>query len=152
MFIKFTPLLFVGALLAGCATHRDDARLQGTWFLNQNATVPATSNIRPRTAWVTYRHGAEFVVNANGQYGHPNVSFHYYVVEHGSNYVVIRTTAPLDKGRDIHIRFLDANKSYWIDSGPWGYGIQERFDQLQPKSLPPGMGGVIPPEPIPLDL
>jgi hypothetical protein len=149
--MKFTALLFIVALLDGCATHRDDARLQGTWFLNRSATATISSNLTPRVVWVTYSHGAEVVQNDEAQYGNWNVSFHYHVVEHGSNYVVIRTTAPVDKGQDIHIRFVDADKGYWIDSGPLGFGIQERFDKPTPKPVPPGMGGLIPPRPIPLD-
>jgi hypothetical protein len=152
--MRFTALLFVAALLVGCATHRDDARLQGEWFLNRGATAAASSNLPPRVVWVTYSHGAEFVKDDEAQYGDWNVSFHYHVVEHGSNYIVIRTTAPVDKGRDIRIRFVDADRGYWINTGPLGFGIQERFDKFQPKPskpLSPGMGGIIPPPVIPLD-
>jgi hypothetical protein len=143
--------LVLSGALAGCVTHKDDARLQGTWILNRSATVAAASNLPPRVVWVTYSHGAEFVQNDEAQYGGRHVSFHYHVVERGSNYIVIRTTAPMDKGRDFWIHFVDADKGYWINTGPLGF---ERFDKLQPKPskpLPPGMGGIIPPPVIPLD-
>jgi hypothetical protein len=146
--------LVLSVALVGCATHKDDARLQGTWTLNRSATAAVTSNLPPRVVWVTYSHGAEFVQNDETQYGDWHVSFHYRVVEHGSNYIIIRTTAPVDKGRRFRIRFVDADKGYWIDTGPLGFGIQERFDKLQQepsKPLPPGMGGIIPPPVIPLD-
>jgi hypothetical protein len=149
--MKFAPLLFVAALLAGCVTHRDDARLQGTWVLNCSATAAASSNLPPHKVFVTYSHGAEVVKCGEAQYGNWNVAFHYHVVERGSNYIVIRTTAPVDKKRPIHIRFVDEDCGYWIDAGPLGYGIQERFDKLQTKPLPPGMGGAIVPSPIQLD-
>jgi hypothetical protein len=123
------PKLILGLALVlsggwfGCATHRDDAKLQGTWSLSRNATAAVNSNLPPRVVWATYSHGAEVVENDEAQYGYWAVSYHYHVVEHGSNYIVIRTTAPVDKGRDIHIRFVDAGKGYWIDTGPLGFGI-----------------------------
>lgn len=114
---------------------------------------------------MVYSHGVETV--------NQRVLFHYRVVEHGSNYVVIRSArqidtnllslfsehgsiavrcaAPIDKGRDIRIRFVNGDTMYWIDTGPLGFGIQERFDKLQPEPLPPGWGGVLVPPPIPLD-
>jgi hypothetical protein len=146
--------LVLSGAFAGCVTHRDDVRLQGTWSLNRSATAAVSSNVPARVVWVTYSHGAEVVVGDEAQYGYLDVSFHYHVVEQGSNFIVIRTTAPTDKGRDIRIRFVDADMGYWIDTGSMGYGIQERFDKHQPKSskpLPPGMDGVIPPPVIPLD-
>jgi hypothetical protein len=149
--MKFTALLFLVALVAGCAIHRDDARLQGAWLLNRDATATVSSNLPPRVVLVRYSHGAEVVQNNEAHYGNWNVSFHYRVVEQGSNYVVIRTTAPVDKRRDFYIRFVDADRGYWIDSGPLGFGIQECFDKLQPGPVPPGMGGIIVPQPIPLD-
>jgi hypothetical protein len=154
---KFTPLLFVVAVLAGCATHRDDARLQGTWRLNRDATMAVSSNEPPHWVLVTYEHGAEVVLGDEAQYGNGNwkVAFHYHVVERGSNYVVIRNTVPWEKRRDIHIRFVDADSGYWIDAGPLGFGVQERFDKEVPnpdaKLLPPGMGGAIVPPPVQLD-
>jgi hypothetical protein len=150
--MRLTVFLLVAALLAGCATHRDDARLQGTWTLNRYAAA-APSNALPRVIYVNYSHGAE-IVQSETQYGYRAFSFHYHVVEQGSNYIVIHTTAFVDKGRDIRIRFVDADKGYWINTWPLGFEIQERFDKLQSKPtqpLPPGMGGVIPPPVIRLD-
>jgi hypothetical protein len=145
----------LGGGVVGCATHRDDARLQGTWKLNRTATSAVSSNVPSRVTWVTYSHGAVLVVGDEAQFGASNVAFHYHVIEHGSNYVVIRTTAPQDKRRRIHVRFIDADKGYWIDNGPLGYGIWERFDKFAPqadaKPVPPGMGGLIEPPPIQID-
>ncbi len=157
----YLALVLGGVWFSGCATRRDDARLQGTWVLNRYATAAATSNAPPETIErfkhmpenmvVNYSHGAEIVWGGKAWYGYQAVSFHYRVVEHGSNYVVIRTTAPVDKGRNIRIRFENGDIMYWIDTTPLELGIQERFDKLQPKPLPPGMGGLIAPPPIPLD-
>jgi hypothetical protein len=153
--MKFGALLGVVALIAGCAMHKDDARLQGTWCLNRAATMAVSSNAPPHVVWVTYDQGAEVVLGDEAQYRSWNVAFHYRVVESGSNYVVIRTSVPWEKRRDIHIRFVDADSGYWIDAGPLGFGIQERFDKPQPepdaKPVPPGMGGAIAPPPIQLD-
>ena len=44
--MRFTPFIFVLALVAGCS--RDDARLQGTWRSNRNATVAAAFQRDPR--------------------------------------------------------------------------------------------------------
>lgn len=148
--MRFILLLFLFALLTGCATRRDDARLQGAWVVNREATAAVSSNVPP-AQWVTYSHGKEMVEGDQAQYGHWNVSFHYHVVERGSNYVVLRTTAPADKKRKIHIRFVDADSGYWTDYGPLGYGVQEKFERFRPKPLPAGSGGVIVPPPIPLD-
>ncbi len=180
--MRFAALLFVVALLAGCVTHRDDARLQGTWILNRYASAAATfhqdplwTNAPPKTVErfrdmtgnmaVTYSHGVETVNRA--------VSFHYRVVEQGSNYVVIRSAkqidtnllfqifkhdhaalravAPIDKGQNIRIRFVNEDTMYWIDTGPLGSGIQERFDKLKPEPVSPGRGGLLVLPPIPLD-
>ena len=51
-------LLFAGVvMMAGCAIHKDDARLQGTWLLNRAEAAAVSSNPPPRVAWVTYSHG-----------------------------------------------------------------------------------------------
>ena len=170
--MRFTALLFVATLLVGCATSRDDVRLQGTWFLNPFATAtetfhqdPLWTNAppavverfrnMPRSVVVTYAHGAEIVRGDEAQYGYYDVVFHYYVVERGSNYVIIRTTAPVDKGRDIRIRFINEGIMYWIDDGPLGFGIPERFDKLlreTSKPLPLGWGGMIPSPEVPLSI
>lgn len=55
----------------------------------------------------------------------------YRVVEKGRDYVILRCDDPMDKGRDIRIRFVDGNKGYWIDTGPLGFGLKEKFDKVQ---------------------
>ena len=57
-------------------------------------------------------------------------SFRYRVLESGSDYVVIRSDAPLVRDTDIRIRFVDDDAGYWIDIGPLGNGLEERFDRV----------------------
>ncbi len=57
-------------------------------------------------------------------------SFRYRVVGRGSDYVVIHTDTPIDKDRDIRITFVDGGAGYWVDTGPLGFGLQERFDRV----------------------
>ena len=140
--MKFTALLFLVSLLAGCATHRDDTRLQGTWHSNRDATVTAAFQRDPR--WtnappervarfrdifghitVTYSHGVGTI-----DYRGKSDSFRYHVIKRGDDYVVIRSDAPMDIGRDLWIRFVEEDTGYWIDTGPLGFGIQERFDKM----------------------
>jgi hypothetical protein len=60
-------------------------------------------------------------------------SFRYRVVGRGADYVIIHSDAPSDKGRDIRITFVDGGTGYWIDTGAFSFGIQERFDRDQNK-------------------
>jgi hypothetical protein len=139
--MRFTALVFVAILLAGCATHRDDARLQGTWHSNRDATVAAAFQRDPRWTNATPQKVERF----KDMFGHMTVSytngmvttdyrgeigsFAYRVLETGSNYVVVHFDTPIDQGR-VKIRFVDGDNSYWIDSGPFGFGLQERFDRV----------------------
>jgi hypothetical protein len=144
--MRFATLLFVTALLAGCTTHRDDARLQGTWHSNRNATVAAAFERDPR--WtnappekvqrfrdifgymtLTYSNG---IATSNFR-GETN-SFRYRVIKRRADYVVIRDDAPAEAGQSIRIRFENGNTAYWIAS-PFGFGIEERFDKV---IAPPG--------------
>jgi len=139
--MRLTPFIFVLALLAGCS--RDDARLQGTWRSNRDATVAAAFKHDPR--WtnappekverfrdifgqmtITYSKGT---ITSNDRGGVS--SFPYRILGSGSNYVVIRLDTPLDKDRDIRIRFVDNDSAYWIDTGPLGHGVEERFDRVK---------------------
>lgn len=140
--MKFTTLLPTAALLAGCATHRDDARLQGTWISNRDATVGAAFERDPR--WtsaspekvqqfkdffghmtVTFSHGIE-TANCDGAV----CLFDYHLVKQGTDYVIIRDDAPMRDGQDIRIRFVDGNTGCWIDTWPVGLENQERFDKV----------------------
>jgi hypothetical protein len=60
-------------------------------------------------------------------------SFRYRVVRRGADYIVIRDDAPMDMERDIKIRFVDGDRGFWIDTGPLGFGLEERFDRVEPK-------------------
>lgn len=139
--MRFIPIIFVLALVGGCA--RDDARLQGTWRSNQDATVAAAFQHDPR--WTNAP--PEKVERFRDMFGHMTVtyakgtmtsdyrgevhSFSYRVLASGSNYVVIRAEATLDKDRDVRIRFVDGDTAYWIDTGPLGNGLEERFDRVK---------------------
>jgi len=128
-------------LLAGCT--RGDTRLLGQWRSNRDATVAAALQQDPR--WrqlppekferfrdmfgdmtLTYSDGMVTTI-----YHGKQDSFRYRVVSRGSDFVVIRTETPLmDKDRDIRIRFVDGGASYWVDTGPLGNDLQERFDRV----------------------
>lgn len=153
--MRFTTLLFIVALLAGCATHRDDARLQGTWHSDRAATVAAAFKRDPRWAnappekvqrfgeifgnmTLTYSNGI-----ATSNFHGEKETFHYRVVKRGADYIVIRNDAPAEAGQDIRIRFVDGNTAYWVTS-PFGFGIEERFDKLTalPDSAPASTAAV----------
>jgi hypothetical protein len=134
-------LMLLLVLTAGCT--RQDARLEGTWHSNRDATVAAAFQRDPR--WTNAP--AEKVELFRGLFGQMTItyskgsvrtdclgvvaSFSYRVLESGSNFVVIHSDAPLDKGRDIHIRFVDGDSGFWIDTGPLGGGIEERFNKVK---------------------
>ena len=140
--MKRTFVFFIAALLVGCASHRDDLRLQGTWHSNRDATVaeafrrdPRWTNAAPERVerfrdifghmTITYSNGVQ-----TADYRGEVESFRYRVVNRGPDYVVIRSDGTMDKGRDIRIRFVDDGSGYWIDTGPLGFGLQERFDRV----------------------
>ena len=58
---------------------------------------------------------------------------HYRVVARGPDYVVVHDDSPMDTGRDIRLRFENGDASYWLDTGPLGFGLEERFDKVQGK-------------------
>ena len=138
--MRFTPFIFL-LMLVGCA--HEDQRLHGTWHSNRDATVAAAFQRDPR--WTNAP--PERVDRFRDIFGHMNItysngvqtadykgeveSFRYRVVDRGTDYVVIRSDTTMDKGRDIRIRFVDGNKGYWIDTGPLGGGMEERFDRVQ---------------------
>jgi len=153
--MRFLTSIFILVLLAGCA--HDDVRLQGTWHSDRDATVAAAFQRDPR--WknvppnrlarfkdmfglltVTYSKGIIYVDDPitfkNGNMVVDNRSQvrsqPYRVVKAGPDYVVIRCDDIMDKGRDIRIRFVDGNAGYWIDTGPLGHGLEEKFDRIHP--------------------
>jgi len=138
--MRFSLLILSVWLVAGCS--KDDARLQGTWRSNREATVAAAFERDPRWTNATPEKVERFrdmfgqmtLTYAKGvvtsSYRSEVGSFRYRVVERGTNFVVIRTDGGLDEGRNIKMRFVDGDKAYWIDSGPLSEGLQERFDRV----------------------
>jgi hypothetical protein len=141
--MRFTRFALLLAALTGCS--RDDARLHGTWRSNRDATVAAAFQRDPR--WtnappqkvehfrdmfghmtVTYSNCVGSVHNRDETY-----TFHYRVVGRSPGHVAMRDDSPMDMGRDIRIRFENGNTTYWIDTGPLGFGLEERFDKIQNK-------------------
>jgi hypothetical protein len=139
--MRSVSFILVLVVFVGCA--RDDARLHGTWRSNRDATVAAAFKRDPR--WTNAP--PQKVERFRDMFGHMTVtysnrvgtahfhdktySFRYRVVRQGPDYAVMRDDAPMDMGRDIRIRFEDGNASYWIDTGPLGFGLEERFDKIQ---------------------
>ena len=158
--MKHAAVLIVAALLAGCATHRDDPRLQGTWHSNREATVAEAFRRDPRWTNAPPERVEQFrdifghmtIAYSNGmqtvEFRGETRSFGYRVIERGRDYVIISSQPALDKGRGVRIRFVDHNTAYWIDTGPLGLGLQERFDRVtKPANPQAGAHGRQPPGP-----
>jgi hypothetical protein len=136
--MKTTPFLLILVLVVGC--NRDDARLQGTWRSNRDASVAAAFKQDPH--WVSAT-PAE-IERFTNLFGHMIVTYsnnigtsvsdgkvttiHYSVVRRGSDYVVIR---PDNWPYDTRISFVDGDTGYWVHSSPDGTGSQERYDKFQ---------------------
>ena len=137
--MKCPPFIIIFALVAGCTT--DDVRLHGTWQSNREATVAAAfrenqslTNLPPERLerfkdmfghlTMTYSNGliTETFRDKN------EVLFHYRVVAKGSDFVVIRTDAPLSKNENIRLRFVDGGRAYWVNAA---VNIDERFDKVE---------------------
>ncbi len=146
MLMRFAVLLFITALFTGCATHKDDARLLGTWRCNPDASIAAMFQLHP--SWTNsppervqvYRHifSTIYTYSSHGvgtwQYEGKTYPFDYQVVKRGADYVIIRRA---DYVHDIRIRFVDGNTGCWVDAGPLGYRLSERCDRVTkpPNSL-----------------
>jgi len=138
--MRFTALLFVVALFAGCATHKDDPRLLGTWRTDLDASVAAAFKLEPNWTNAPPEKVKRFrsIIDTTYIYSSDEVGaalykgvvypFRYQVVKRGSNFVVVYRP---DIGRDIRIRFMDGNTAYWIDAGPSsGYKLPMRYDKV----------------------
>jgi hypothetical protein len=139
--MRFTLFILVFALVTGCT--QDDARLQGTWHSNRNATVAAIfqrdsrwTNASPAAirgfrdmfgfTTITYAKGT-MTMNARWQVH----THHYRVVDSGHDFVVIRSDAATYKDHDLRLRFVDGDSAYWIETGGLGSGLEERFDRVE---------------------
>ena len=132
------------ATILGCTTNRiQDARLNGTWRSNREATVaaafeqwPGWTNASPEKL-ESFRNvfGHMIVTHSNGisriRWNGDESTLRYRIRDRGEDYVVIRSKGSIiDDGRDIRIRFVENNTAYWVDLGPLGHGLQERFDRV----------------------
>jgi len=137
--LSIVPLV----MLVGCSSGMKDARLHGTWRSNRDATVAAAFERDPR--WTNA--SPEKVERFSDMFGHMTVTYsngtlttlykgeestlRYRVVASGDDYLVIRTEGSImEDDRDIRIRFFDQDTAYWIDTGPLGFGLEERFDRV----------------------
>ncbi len=123
----------------------DDTRLHGTWHQNRDATVAAAFQQNP--SWTNkppeqierFKNlfGHSTVIFLNGlmtiQVGVVDQTFHYRVVERGTNYVIIRNDDPMEKGRDIRIHFMDEGRGFWI---PNSSGHEAQFDRVSAGGTP----------------
>jgi hypothetical protein len=73
---------------------------------------------------MTYSNGLATVVFRGKAEG----AFHYRVVACGSDFVALRTDAPLLKGKDIRLHFVDEGKAYWVNAA---VNLDERFDKVE---------------------
>jgi thiol-disulfide isomerase/thioredoxin len=110
----------------------DDARLYGTWQQSRDAIVSFAFQQNPSwTNWLPEkieefknRYGHEKVTFLNGivhhEFGSAYETFHYQVVDRGTDYVIIRDDDPMNKGHNLHLRFVDGGRSFFSvpDSGP----------------------------------
>jgi hypothetical protein len=147
--MKIIMLFLIGVFLAGCATNKDDSRLQGAWNCNVDATVaviiqqkPDWTNAPPSQSKmlnemfhdlsITYSNGMArvYISNSVGD------SFHYRVVDRGTNYVVLRREKQPPLEPDARIRFMDGATNYWTEvilgrtpAEQLGYWPPMRFDK-----------------------
>jgi hypothetical protein len=134
--MKFTPLILMLLLVAGCV--HDDARLQGTWRSNRNATVAAAPEkayrFRDMFGLMTVTYSNNVITT---RYEEKVDSFGYRVVSRGSDYSIIHYDSGLDAGKDIRIHFVDSGAAYWVSGGVISLGIEEKFDKVAPNDTPP---------------
>lgn len=123
----------------------DDTRLHGTWHQNRDETVamafqqnPSWTN-KPPEQIERFKNlfGHSTVIFLNGlmtmQVGAVDQTYHYRVVERGTNYVIIRNDDPMEKGRDIRIHFVDEGRGFGI---PNSSGYETRFDRVSAEGTP----------------
>lgn len=139
--LRVIPFVLMLVALSGCA--RDDARIRGTWRSNRDATVAAAFQRDPRWTNALPERVERFrdmfghmtITYSNGvgvaHYHDETYTFRYRVVRRGPDYLIMRDDSPMDMDRDIRVRFENRDASYWIDTGPLGFGLEERFDKIR---------------------
>jgi thiol-disulfide isomerase/thioredoxin len=123
----------------------DDTRLHGTWRQNRDETValafqgnPSWMN-KPPEQMDRFKNlfGHTTIIFLNGletvQVGAVDETFHYRVVDRGTNFVTIRTDDPTEKGRDIRIHFVNGGRGFGI---PNPYRYEVRFDKVSAGGTP----------------
>lgn len=139
---QWVPLISSGLALlifTSCST-RDDARLNGTWVSNREASLAASMERNPR---LTNASPAR-IIELGSLFGHQSVTYsngvgishlygvdetyHYRVIEKGRDYVVLRASETPGESHEIRLRFEKEAKSYWVRTQ---YGPSERFDKVE---------------------
>ena len=137
--MKYELIVAICSLLTGCVV-RYDARLNGTWHSNREATVAEAVRRDPR--WL--QAPPEKFERFSDIFGHMTVTYsndvitsnfkdqldigHYRVVECGEDFVVIRIREGIRRDENIRIDFTDNRESYWIDVGL--LPMREKFDKI----------------------
>ena len=122
------------------ADSNDDPRLYGTWQESRDAIVDFAFKQNPTwTNWppekieefksrfghnrITYLNGIE-----HSEFGSAYMTFHYHVLERGTNYVVLRDDDPMNKGHAVRLDFANEDNSFYVHpvSGP----VFRRFDKV----------------------
>jgi thiol-disulfide isomerase/thioredoxin len=129
----------------GSGPFGDDARLHGTWSQNREMTVsnafqsnPGLTNASPEQIQrFKDVFGHSILIISNGlmtvRAGMGDQTFHYQVLERGTNYVIIHNDDPLQKGRAIRIHFANAGQGFGIVTSS---GYEVRFDRISAAGTP----------------
>lgn len=146
--MNILPLLLIAAIATGC-TSTYDARLNGTWKSNREATIAEVFRRDPRWQETSpekaeaykdiYGHMVltytDNVVSMQNQWD--SGTFEYRVVDRGEDYVIIRTKGGFADDLDCRIDFDDDLSGYWIDSG---WPTPEKFDKIHTEQEAEGDG------------
>ncbi len=143
--MKHIVPLLIAAILVGCASHKDDPRLQGTWRPNWDASCLWTNADRQFVERYLDTYGRGTITFSNGleideDRGNARTN-RYWVVKQGPDFVVIRSDLPWDKGCDFRIRFVGGDSGYWF----YENGSDARFYRVPPPANQGGANGRQPP-------